>query len=147
MYGAHLASTLHHLATHLPMTGIWEDSEAVYCELANRLAELIGDVTEVYVERDEKRELYTLFAAGKDGIAHPARSLSDGTLRFLALAVMLLDPRSVKVLCLEESENGIHPERINSMVSLLEEMAADCESEEDETNPLRQVIDIKKIHI
>lgn len=48
---------------------------------------------------------------------------------------MQLDPRAVSVLCLEEPEkNGIHPERINSMVTLLEDMASDCENEADETN-------------
>lgn len=52
----------------------------MYCELANRLAELIGDISEVGVDRDEKREIYTLFAAGKDGIKHPARAFSDGRL-------------------------------------------------------------------
>ncbi len=138
--GAYLASTLHHLAEQLPKNGLWEDADAVYCELANRLAELIGDVGEISVDRDEKREIYTLFAAGRDGVRHPARALSDGTLRFLALAVMQLDPGSARVLCLEEPENGIHPERIDSMQALLEAMATDCQYAVDETNPLRQVI-------
>ena len=70
----------------------------------------------------------------------PARSLSDGTLRFLALAVLSLDPREEGLICLEEPENGIHPERIPVMLQLLQEIAVDVESEVGVDNPLRQVI-------
>jgi predicted ATPase len=63
-----------------------------YSQVANRLAELIDDVHEVWLERDEKRELLTLYVKSRDGTPHPARALSDGTLRFLALAVFDLEP-------------------------------------------------------
>jgi hypothetical protein len=64
----------------------------MYCQVANRLSELIDDVGAVRIDRDEKREILTLEVEGKDGTSYPARSLSDGTLRFLALTVMELDP-------------------------------------------------------
>jgi hypothetical protein len=104
------------------------------------LGELIGDVRRIWVERDDKRELLTLMLAGRDGTAHPARSLSDGTLRFLALAVMELDAQTQGLVCLEEPENGIHPERIPAMLELLQDIAVDVRREVDDTNPLRQVI-------
>jgi len=63
-----------------------------------------------------------------------------GELRFLALAVLSLDPREEGLICLEEPENGIHPERIPVMLRLLEDIAVDIESEVGEDNPLRQVI-------
>jgi hypothetical protein len=82
----------------------------------------------------------TLFASGRDGTKHPARALSDGTLRFLALAVIELDPVAQGVLCLEEPENGIHPERIPAMLRLLKEIATDTDEPIGPDNPLRQVI-------
>jgi predicted ATPase len=70
----------------------------------------------------------------------PARSLSDGTLRFLALAVLSEDPEYQGLLCLEEPENAIHPGKIAALVELLKEMVVDTSIEPDEYNPLRQLI-------
>lgn len=145
--GSHLAATLFHLANggaapwgRTSREAPGADPSAVYARVANRLTGLIDDVREVGVEEDIQRELWTLFASGKDGTRHPARALSDGTLRFLALAVIDLDPVAQGVLCLEEPENGIHPERIPAMLRLLKEIATDTEEPIGADNPLRQVI-------
>ena len=142
--GLHLPATLYHLAR---MSAVDADAtasatagESVYANIANRLTELVSDVDKISVDRDEKRELLTLEVTGKDGTPHPARSLSDGTLRFLALAVLEVDPRTRGVICLEEPENGIHPERIPAMLNLLRDIALDPQEESDSSNPLRQVI-------
>lgn len=141
--GAHLAATLYHLA-RLEAQGSANPAEVpetrVYGQIANRLSELIHDVREVWVDRDEKRELLTLNITDLDGTSHPARALSDGTLRFLALAVLELDPEAKGLLCLEEPENGIHPERIPAMLQLLQDIVTDVDEEVGLGNPLRQVI-------
>jgi predicted ATPase len=59
------------------------------------------------VDRDDKRELLTLKVTNRDGATYPANSLSDGTLRFLALTVLEMDTRAHGVVCLEEPENGM----------------------------------------
>jgi predicted ATPase len=131
--GRHLPANLNRLATN-------DDAVQVYSRLANRLSELISNVRGIRVDRDEKRELLTLMVKSADGTELPARALSDGTLRFLALAVLELDPQTPGVICLEEPENGIHPDRIPAMLRLLQEIATDPTEPADETNPLRQVI-------
>lgn len=130
--GEHLPALLSRLAQN--------DEARVYATAANRLSELIADVREVGIDRDEKRELLTLWAKGDDGTPHAARALSEGTLRFLALAVLAQDPESQGVLCLEEPENGIHPERIPAMIRLLKDIAVDPQRPVGEDNPLRQII-------
>ena len=112
----------------------------VYAELANRLSALIDDIHELRIKDDERMETLTLEIRGKDGVFHPASSLSDGTLRFLVLAALGLDPEARGVLCLEEPENGIHPERIPAMVRLLRDIAIDPDYAIGEDNPLRQVM-------
>jgi predicted ATPase len=112
----------------------------VYASLANRLAELIDDVHELRVKDDARTETLTLEVRGKDGVFHPAGSLSDGTLRFLVLATLAIDPAARGVICLEEPENGIHPERIPAMIRLLHDVAVDPEHAVDEDNPLRQIV-------
>ncbi len=138
--GAHLPATLYDLARNPDHVRSGADSTRVYATIANRLSELIDDVRVVEVERDEKRELLTLRVSGRDGTLHPARALSDGTLRFLALAVLELDPEFQGVLCLEEPENGIHPARIPAILRLLQDIAVDVTEQNSLDNPLRQVI-------
>lgn len=99
----------------------------VFAELTNRLAELIEDVRAIRVWDDEKTETLTLQAQGRDGVFHPARSLSDGTLRFLVLATLAIDPETKGVISLEEPENGVHPERVPAMLDLLRDIAVSGE--------------------
>jgi len=138
--GAHLPATLHRMAGEIEKTEDENTASQVYAELANQLSELINDVQKVQVDRDEKRDLLTLEVVDRDGTAHPARSLSDGTLRFLALSILGMDREEKGLLCLEEPENGIHPERIPAMLRLLQNIATDTDKELGADNPLNQVI-------
>lgn len=139
--GAHLPATLARLARGRTQ-GNAEDSEeeAVYARVANRLSELTDGVQSICVDADDRRELLTLMLTDNEGTQHEARSLSDGTLRFLALAILESDPATQGVLCLEEPENGIHPERIPAMLQLLRDISIDTEESVGSENPLRQVI-------
>jgi predicted ATPase len=139
--GSHLAATLYRLAKWSNGEGRRDVHEAaVYARIENRLAQLIEDVRAVSVDSDSKRELLTLEMIGADGTRLPSRALSEGTLRFLALAVLEQDPEEAGLICLEEPENGIHPERIPAMLQLLESISTDTNEPVGEDNPLRQVI-------
>ena len=137
---AHLESNGSHLPANLNRLAMRDEAARIYSQLSNRLSELIGSVRSIRVDRDEKRELLTLMMTHQDGTELPARALSDGTLRFLALSVLELDPETPGLICLEEPENGIHPDRIPAILQLLQDIATDPEEPADETNPLRQVI-------
>jgi len=143
--GTNLAATLYHLVEKYSQQNPDEISEAeiearVYAQVSNRLFELLDDVDSVWIDRDDARQLLTLMVKTRDGSVHSARSLSDGTLRFLALTILELDPDSLRLLCLEEPENGIHPERITSILELLQDIAVDFAEPIGFDNPLRQVI-------
>jgi predicted ATPase len=107
--GEHLPATLNRLANN--------------AVVAARLSELIPGVLSVDVERDDVRQSLTVVVTMKDKVAYSASSLSDGTLRFLALAVLASDPDASGLICMEEPENGIHPFRIPEMLSLVRSLA------------------------
>lgn len=143
--GSHLAATLYRLAQgagERKGDDLGEDAQMVrtYSRIAYHLYGLVEDAREIYVDRDEKRELLTLYAKDDSGTPHPAWALSDGALRFLALAVLEMDPETQGLMCLEEPENGIHPARIPAMLELLRDIAADTRMPTGPDNPLRQVI-------
>jgi predicted ATPase len=112
----------------------------VQATVANRLAELIAGVGSIRVDADPKRETLTIVLRDLAGTDLSTRDLSDGTLRFLALAILEQDPELRGTLCLEEPENGIHPERIPAMLRLLQDISTDAHEPPGPDNPTRQVI-------
>ncbi len=54
----------------------------------------------------------------------PSTRLSDGTMRFIALAAILMKPESVPLICIEEPELGMHPDAIGLLAELLVEASA-----------------------
>ena len=51
--------------------------------------------------------------------AIPLIRLSDGTIRWLALLTILLDPDPPPLVCIEEPELGLHPDMIHELAKLL----------------------------
>ncbi len=62
-----------------------------------------------------------LFGLRENGLRLSARSLSDGTLRFAALAAALFGPQPPGVLLIEEIENGVHPTRLRLLLEMLQQ--------------------------
>ena len=131
--GSRLAATLYRLQRENTTGG------DIYQQLTNRLSDLVEGVKKLWIDKDEKRELLTLMMQERNGGTHPARSLSDGTLRFIGLSVLELDMTDNGLICMEEPENGIHPEKIPAILDLLQEIAADPANKEGPFS-LRQVM-------
>jgi predicted ATPase len=130
--GKHLPATLNRMAG--------PEGDRVLADISNRLAQLVSDVRDIRVVRDDTRRAFQLVLTNTSGQEFTAASLSDGTLRFIALSVLERDPEATGLFCLEEPENGIHPERMGAMMRLLADMATDTNEAIDEDNPLQQVI-------
>ncbi len=130
--GGRIASTFHSLVS---------GNSNLKFEIIGRLRKLNSDIVDLDVHSDAARDQLALRAKvpGVDNWLY-ARSLSEGTLRYIALVFMLVDVNERAVLCLEEPENGIHPSRIPSVVQLLHDYAVDPGFEVNSENPLRQVI-------
>jgi predicted ATPase len=133
-HGRHMPATLHRLMQSQ------ETGPAVGDSIARRLTELIENVKGIRVDPDPVRRAYSILVDDHAGNEIPARGLSDGTLRFLALAILEQDPMVTGVICLEEPENGIHPKRLPAMITLLRDIAVDTQEACGGDNPLRQVI-------
>ena len=132
--GGHIPATLHHLAT---LTG--GAGNDVLSRIAGRLSGL-APVRSVHAISDDVRQLYSLELEERSGVRLRAHSISDGTLRFLALAAIADASDTGGVYCMEEPENGIHPGKLESMNRLLHDIAVDPDEPVANDNPLRQVI-------
>ncbi|MDE0061300.1 MAG: AAA family ATPase [Gammaproteobacteria bacterium] len=132
--GGHIPATLHHLAAHASGGG-----NDVLSRIVSRLSSLVP-VKSVQAVSDDVRQLFSLELEERFGVRLKANSISDGTLRFLALAAIADATDTGGVYCMEEPENGIHPGKLNAMNRLLHDIAVDPDEAVENDNPLRQVI-------
>jgi len=138
--GKHLAAALYRIANSQP-DGARVTPEDVYARITSRLGGLAGlDVKDLHVDADETRQLLHIVVTDLQGREFPARSLSEGTLRYLALCVLLEDPSTTGLVTMEEPENGIHPANLPEIVNLIRDLAVDPTEPIGADNPLRQVI-------
>jgi predicted ATPase len=56
-----------------------------------------------------------------------ASNISDGTLRFMALATLLLQPHTPEVIIIDEPELGLHPFAINKLAGLIKKISSNCQ--------------------
>ena len=119
----------------LPNHELWENGENLGLVLSRLKRDSPKDVDRIL---DEMRNLYedieaieVVFEGGtvqlflREGYTtHPASSLSDGTLRYLCLLVILCHPNPPPLVCIEESELGLHPDLLPGLADLLREASA-----------------------
>ena len=129
--GANLPATLARLTQEI--------GDQATVQLEDTLLDLV-DVRSIDLDIDSSRQLITLQAEIGNAPLLPARALSDGTLRFIVLGLLAIDPSTNDVLCFEEPENGIYPDKLRAMYTLLHELAVDPRHQVGPDNPLQQMI-------
>lgn len=138
--GGHIPATLHHLANQMSSRhGQGPTYDDILSRIASRLSDLVP-VRSVRAVADEVRQLFSLELEERSGVRLRANSISDGTLRFLALTAIADATGGTGVYCMEEPENGIHPGKLEAMNRLLHDIAVDPDEAVGEDNPLRQVV-------
>ena len=60
-------------------------------------------------------------------LAIPATRLSDGSMKYLCLLAILLNPRPPSLVCIEEPETGIHPDLLPKIADLMVEASGRCQ--------------------
>lgn len=87
-----------------------------------RLVELVQELAPGFNDFEVIPEGGTLNLYLTEGnISIPARRLSDGTLRYLSLLAILVDPQPPPLIAIEEPELGLHPDIQPQLAALLRE--------------------------
>ncbi|GAB1538109.1 hypothetical protein NUACC21_07670 [Scytonema sp. NUACC21] len=136
--GANLATVLARIQAE---TATESQPKGAIADIAAALTSLIPGVVDLDIFLDKKNKEYQIEIDYRDGIPFSSRVVSDGTLRVLALLVLLYDPKHHGLVCFEEPENGVHPFRLKTLMEKLRCCVTDITSEEvDETEPLSQML-------
>ena len=97
-------------------------------EVKQRLLKALGDLYEGVTDFHVNIEYGTVQVFLNEGkVAIPATRLSDGTLRYLCLLVILCDPNPPPLVCIEEPELGIHPDILPGLADLLRDASERCQ--------------------
>lgn len=106
--GSNLGLILNRLRAHAPQRRRLEELLRRFYQAADGIdVRIEGGTAQIYVS--------------EGAWITPATRLSDGTMRWLALLAILLDPAPPKVVCLDEPELGLHPDIIPGLADLLVE--------------------------
>ena len=88
-------------------------------EFVKALQQLYDGVVGFHIEVGDGRAELFVVERGRGERYIPASRLSDGTLRYMMLAAILLDPNPPPLLVIEEPELGLHPDVTLEMGELL----------------------------
>jgi predicted ATPase len=107
--GSNLGLFLNNLQYQLGNRPIIEKLKKFYEEAEELSVKIYGGTVQIFIR--------------EEGLSQPipATRLSDGTLRYLFLLALLLDPTPPPLICIEEPEIGLHPDMMSTIADLLVE--------------------------
>lgn len=107
--GSNLGLVLNNLQYQVGSRAIIEKLKIFYQEAEELSVKIYGGTVQIFIR--------------EEGLIQPipATRLSDGTLRYLFLLALLLDPTPPPLICIEEPEIGLHPDMMSTIADLLVE--------------------------
>ena len=107
--GSNLGLILNNLQYQVGSKQVIEKLKKFYEEAEELSVKIYGGTVQIFIR--------------EEGLSQPipATRLSDGTLRYLFLLALLLDPTPPPLICIEEPEIGLHPDMMSTIADLLVE--------------------------
>jgi predicted ATPase len=115
--GSNLAAYLYYLQEQHPNS--FKKIEMVVKSIAP-----FFDRFDLFPDQLNKNQIELRWQEKGNDYAFNAYHLSDGTLRFMALATLLLQPELPKIIIIDEPELGLHPFAINKLAGLIKKASA-----------------------
>lgn len=129
--GANLAAALYRIK---------KEDESLLKDVSRELNNLLPNFIKVDVAEEISENKYVIKLLTEDDHEFTSRVLSEGTLRLLVLCILKYDEKHRGIICFEEPENGVHPFRLDLMISLLKDLSTDFSDIDESEFPIRQVI-------
>ena len=112
--GENLSLVIQYLHSHHPET---------FTKILSKLKSRIPGITNVDSKTTEEGRVLLKFQDGSFEDPFLARYVSDGTIKMLAYLVLLYDPKTHPLLCIEEPENQLYPKLLQELAEEFREYA------------------------
>ncbi|MCY4560985.1 MAG: AAA family ATPase [Flavobacteriaceae bacterium] len=113
--GANLAAFLYEIR---------KSDTIVYNLIVKTIQSIAPYFLDFYFEANSKGLVRLLWIDKYSDITYGATNLSDGTIRFIALTVLFMQPKLPKTIIIDEPELGLHPSSIAKLAGMIKSVAA-----------------------
>ena len=112
--GSNLAAFLYH---------IQETNKIVYNRIVKTIQSIAPYFSDFYFTPNKENNIRMQWTDKFSNVVFGASDLSDGTLRFIALTVLFLQPELPDTIIIDEPELGLHPASISKLSGMIESAA------------------------
>jgi predicted ATPase len=117
--GMNLASIMYH---------IHDANKIVYNRIIKNIQSIAPYFSDFYFAPNKENNIRLQWTDKYSDVVFGASDLSDGTLRFIALSVLFLQPKLPDTIIIDEPELGLHPAAIAKLAGMIKSVAArDCQ--------------------
>ncbi len=108
-----LSSTFDNLAGLLNAMSIKPETEGAFDKISKSINDININLEGVYFGLDDDQNFYIQIRNLPQDVMMDLSNISNGTIKFLVLMSILYNPNRGNIICLEEPEDGLHPDMIN----------------------------------
>lgn len=112
--GSNIAAFLYHIKKKYPIT---------YKKIVMTIRSVAPFFSDFYFNANENGDIRLQWRDKYSEIVYGPTDLSDGTIRFIALTTLFLQPSPPKVIIIDEPELGLHPFAISKLAGLIRSVA------------------------
>ncbi|WP_268225147.1 AAA family ATPase [Sinomicrobium oceani] len=117
--GSNLAAFLYHIS---------ETNKIVYNAIVKIVQSIAPYFSDFYFEPNSENYIRLQWTDKHSDVIYGTTDLSDGTLRFIALTVLFMQPELPDTIIIDEPELGLHPAAIAKLAGMIKSVAAkDCQ--------------------
>lgn len=98
---------------------IYQANKIVYNLIIKTIQSIAPYFSDFYFEPNENNYIRLLWKDKYSDIIYGASDLSDGTLRFIALTVLFMQPNLPDTVIIDEPELGLHPRAIAKLAAMI----------------------------
>lgn len=104
--------------------GIMQNHHLVYKRIVRVIQSVAPFFHDFYLEPNESGGVRLQWRDKFSEVIYGPNDLSDGTIRFIALTVLFMQPKLPKVIVIDEPELGLHPVAIEKLAGLIKSAAS-----------------------
>ncbi|AYL97828.1 AAA family ATPase [Mucilaginibacter celer] len=113
--GRNLASFLNHIK---------QNEQIVYNRIIKTIQSVAPYFSDFFLQANEEGHIRLQWQDKYSSTIYGASDLSDGTIRFIALSALFLQPRLRKSIIIDEPELGLHPFAITKLAGMIKSAAS-----------------------
>jgi predicted ATPase len=116
--GSNIASILYRIK---------EKKTKLYLRIINNIQNIAPFFNDFYLHPDENNSIKLKWTDKYSEHIYGVNNFSDGTIRFIALTVLFMQPILPKIIILDEPELGLHPVAVTNLADMILSVREECQ--------------------